>query len=313
MKITRYVALAVAVWLVSAIGAHSQTSSVFTLTPTVLSNGWRVGGTITTDGTVGTLAAANILDWNLNVVQTTDIAWTEKDSNDLNISGVFSDGKKITVATSPDGVLDGGTLYFGRGGAGGTIGTNAVLADFTQLGTNLGYVGGIAGWQDEIWGLNYVGLNQRNNSRYRAALAVAGQPNVFRITVPMISSSPLLMTMSGTLTTDGTIGALLPQNILAWSITARNKDITNYTKANSAMLATVGLSSDGTTMKVSHAGGQFQIGIAGARPTFVTIADFTDTTYPDGFANYYRGNYGAMGEKFPLTGPYAKTVTVAKK
>jgi hypothetical protein len=311
MKIFRYVA--VAVCLLGSIAAQSQTSVVFNLAPMALSNGWRVSGTITTDGAVGTLVAANILDWNLNVVQTTDLTWTEKDSNDLNISGVVSDGKRIAVVTSPDGILDGGTLYFGRGGGVGAIGTNAVLADFTQLSTNLGYVGGIAGWQDEIWGLNYVGLNQRNNSRYRAALAVSGQPNVFRITVPIISSSPLLMTMFGTITTDGTIGALLPQNIVAWNITARNQDITNYTRANSAVLSTIGLTSDGATIKVSHAGGQFKIGIGGMRPTFVTFADFTDPTYSDGFANYYRGNYGVMGEKFPLTGPYAKTFTVARK
>lgn len=311
MKVLRL--LAVLVCSLSAVVVHAQTSVVFNLAPMVLSNGWRVTGTITTDGTAGTLTAANILDWNFKVVQTTDFTWTEKDSNDLNISGVTTDGNKIFVATSPDGVLDGGTLYVGRGGSGGRIPTNAVMADFTQLGVNLGYVGGIAGWQDELGGLNYVGLNQRNNSKYRAALAVAGQPNVFRIMVPTLSSSPLLMTMFGTITTDGTIGALLPKNIIAWNITARNQDITNYSKANSTVLSTIGVSSDGTTIKVAHAGGQFTIGIGGMRPTFVTLADFTDPTYPDGFANYYMGNFGVMGEKFPLTGPKAKTYTVARK
>ena len=304
---------AVALCFLGAILMHAQTSVVFNLAPMVLSNGWRVTGTITTDGTTGTLTAANILDWNLKTVQTTDLTWTEKDSNDLNISGVTTDGKRILVATSPDGVLDGGTLYFGRGGTGGRIPTNAVLADFTQLSTNLGYLGGIAGWQDEIWGLNYVGLNQRNNSKYRAAMAVAGQPNVFRITVPILSSTPLLMTMFGTITTDGTIGTLQPQNIVAWNITSRNQDITNYSKANSGVLSTIGVTSDGTTIKVDHAGGQFTIGIGGMRPTFVTLADFTDPTYPDGFANYYRGNFGVMGDKFPLTGPRAKTYTIARK
>ena len=266
-----------------------------------------------TDGTVGALAPANILGWDLKVVQTTDFVWTEKDSSNMNISGVFTDGKKIMVATSPDGALDGGTLTFSRGGGGGRIATSAIIADFTQLSFNLGYPGGLAGWQDEIWGLNYVGLNQRNNSRYRAALAVPGQPNVFRVTVPIISTSPLLMTMFGTITSDGTIGALLPQNLLAWKITARNQDITNYTNANSTVLSANGLTSDGTTIKVDHAGGQFTIGIGGMRPTFVTIADFTDPAYPNGFANYYMGNFGVMGDKFPLVAPRAKTYTAAGK
>ncbi len=237
----------------------AQTSTALSLKPILLTNGWKVTGTITTDGTLGALTVANILDWNLKVVQTTDLTWTEKDSNDLNISGVVSDGTRIFVKTSQDGVLDGGALFFGRAGGAGGVGTNAVLADFTQLSVNLGYVGGIAGWQDEIWGLNYVGLNQRNNSRYRTALAVAGQANVFRITVPIISSAPLLMTMFGTIPTDGTIGSLLPQNIIAWNVSARNQDITTYTKANSSVMMATGVTSNGTAIRVSHAGGQFQM------------------------------------------------------
>jgi len=306
-----FVWLTLAVLLFVSLSASAQT--VFNVNPIVLTNGWKVTGTITTDGTVGTLTAANIVDWNLKVVQTTDFTWNEKDSNDLNISQVTTDGTKIFVATSPDGVLDGGTLFFGRGGGGGRIPTNAVMADFTQLSVNLGYVGGMSGWQDELGGLNYVGLNQRNHSRFRAAAAVAGQPNLFRITVPVISTTPLLMTMFGTITTDGTIGALAPQNILAWNITARNQDITYYTKANSAVLNATGVTSDGTIIRVAHAGGQFNIGIGGRRPTFVTIADFTDPTYPNGFANYYMGSFGEMGSKSPLVGPNAKTFNVAHK
>lgn len=310
MKGLKWAAVAVVFF---SIGAVAQTSTTLSLKPILLTNGWKVTGTITTDGTVGALSAANILDWKLKVVQTTDLTWTEKDSNDLNISGVVSDGTRIFVKTSPDGVQDGGTLFFGRAGGAGGVGTNAVLADFTQLSLNLGYVGGIAGWQDEIWGLNYVGLNQRNNSRYRTALAVAGQANVFRITVPIISSAPLLMTMFGTITTDGSIGSLLPQNIIAWNVTARNQDITTYTNANSSVMMVTGVTSNGTAIAVSHAGGQFQIGIPGIRPTFVTLADFTDPTYPDGFANYYRGNYGVMGDKSPLVAPTVKKYVVARK
>jgi hypothetical protein len=303
-----------AVFLLLTVASYSQTPTVFKLKPIPLSNGWRVTGTITTDGTVGALAATNIVDWNLKVVQTTDFVWTEKDSDALNISAVTSTGKKILVATSPDEYQDGGALYFSKPGGGfGTIGTNAVIADFTQLSTNLGFLGGIAGWQDEIWGLNYVGLNQRNNTQYPAASAVAGRLNVFRVNVPTISTAPLLMTMFGTITTDGTIGPLLPQNLVAWNVTARNLDIRYYTKANSTILSAMGVTSDGTLIKVDHAGGQFTIGISGPRPTFVAIADFTDPTYPNGYASYYTGNFGVMGDKFPLIGTRVKTYTVAKR
>jgi len=66
-------------------------------------------------------------------------------------------------------------------------------------------------------------------------------------------------------------------------------------------------------VKVDHAGGQFLIGIPGRRPTFVTLADFTDPSFPDGFANYYVGSFGVMGDKSPLVGSRAKTYTVTAK
>lgn len=53
------------------------------------------------------------------------------------------------------------------------------------------------------------------------------------------------------------------------------------------------------------------IGIGGRRPTYITLADFTDQTYPNGFANYYMGNFGVMGDKVPLVGTRVKTYTVA--
>jgi len=311
MKVARWF-IVVGLLLLSVI-TFAQTNTTYTLNGIKLTNGWTVTGTITTDGTVGTLAAANIVDWNLKVAQITDLVWTEKDSNDGNISGVSTDGTRVWVATSPDGVMDGGTLYFGRGGSGGRIPTSAIIADFTQLSVNMGYVGGLAGWQDELGGLNYVGLNRKNNTQYRVAMAVAGQPNVFRISVPTIMPAPLQMTMFGTFTTDGTVGPLLPRNIIAWKITARTQDITYYTKTNSVVLSAAGVTSDGTLMKVDRAGGQFTIGIGGRRPTFVTLADFTDPTYVNGFANYYMGNFGVMGDKSPLVGARALTYTVGRR
>ncbi len=300
-------------FLMLSIAASAVNPVVYTLKRITLTNGWQVTGTVTTDGAIGPLVAANIVDWNLKIVLTTDTAWTEKDSNDLNISGVSVQNGKMRVSTSPDGTLDGGALYFGRTQGTGSIATNAVIGDFTQLSSNLGFgYGGIAGWQDELAGLNYVGLNQRNNTQYRAASMLAGQRNVFRIDVPTLATSPTLMTMFGTITTDGTVGPLLPQNIVAWKITARNQDITYLTKLNSTVLSATGVSSNTVGIRVDHAGGQFVIGLGGSRPTFVTIADFTDPTFPDGFANYYTGNFGVMGDTSPLVSATARTFTVAR-
>ena len=288
------------VLLTVATMACAATPTVFNLIPINLSNGWSVSGTVTTDGTTGYLSPANILDWNLKIVQTTDMVWTQTNSNDLNISGISTDGRKIYVATSPDGVNDGGTLYFGRPGGRGQIPTNAYIADFTSLGYNLGYgMGGIAGWQDEIAGLNFVGLNQQYNKKYAAGLSMQGRPNVFVVTVPLINGNPL-MSMFGSITTDGTLGTLTPQNIKAWNITARTQNIYYMTRTNSSIMAAARVMSTGTTLKVDHIGGRFVIGVSGRRPTFVTVADFTNASYPNGFANYYVGNYGEMGLRSPL-------------
>ncbi len=286
--------------LTAATIANAGTPTVFNLIPLNLSNGWTVSGTVTTDGTTGYLSPANITAWNLKIVQTTDMVWTQTNSNDLNISGVSTDGRKLYVATSPDGVNDGGTLYFGRPGGRGQIPTNAYIADFTSLGYNLGYgMGGIAGWQDEIAGLNFVGLNQQYNTKYSAGLSMQARPNVFVVTVPIINGNPL-MTVFGSVTTDGKIGTLTPQNIKAWNITARTQNIYYMTNSNSSIMAAARVSSTGTQLKVDHVGGQFVIGVPGARPTFVTVADFTDPGYTNGFAEYYVGNYGVMGLKSPL-------------
>jgi hypothetical protein len=300
MRLVRNAFLLLSVGL--SVLAHAANPLMLNLRPVPLSNGWVISGTITTDGTVGILTAANIIDWNLQVTQTTDMVWTEKDSNALNISGVSSDGKYLSVLTFPNGFQDGGTLFVGRGGGGGGIATNAIVADFTQLSVNLGYVGGMAGWQDELLGLNFVGLNRPNHSNYKAALADPNLPNVFNIRVPQIYPPPFKVTMFGSLTTDGTVGSISPGNLIAWKITARMQQIDTYTPSTTQVMAANGVSFDGAKILVDRAGGQLQIGVPGARPTYVTLADFTDPTRPNGFANYYVGNYGVMGEKVRLIG-----------
>src|SRR5438045_9525657 len=101
MKGLKWVAVAVVFF---SIGAVAQTSTTLSLKPILLTNGWKVTGTITTDGTVGAMTAVNISNWNLKVVQTTDLTWTGKDSNDLNISGVNNAGTRIIVKITQAGV-----------------------------------------------------------------------------------------------------------------------------------------------------------------------------------------------------------------
>lgn len=309
MRITK---LLISALVLSLSVTASAAPLVLNLRAVNLSNHWQIRGTITTDGTVGPLTSANIIDWNIQLIQTTDLVWTETDSNALNISGVSSDGSNLLVTTFPNAFQDGGTLYVGRGGGGGTIPTNAIMADFTQLSRNLGYNGGMAGFQDEILGLNFVGLNQPSGRQYRAATVDPAKPNVFNIRVPQILPAPYKVTMFGTITTDGTVGPLQPANLIAWNITGRMQSGTTYTPASSAVLYMNNVSYDGAKMLVGRAGGQLVIGVGGARPTYVTVADFTNPQKPNGFANYYVGNFGLQGERFPLIGSGEQIYAVAK-
>jgi hypothetical protein len=280
--------------------AASAAPLVLTVKNLPLTNHWQISGTITTDGALGPLTAANIIDWNLKLIQTTDVVWTEKDSTALNTIAVSSDGNSLLVPTFPNGFSTGGTLVVSRGGGGGQIATSAIVADFTDLSRNLGYFGGMAGYQDELLGLNFVGLNQPNNRQYRAATIDPNKLDTFTIRVPQIFPPPFKVTLFGSITTDGTIGALAPSNLIAWNITGRMQNATTYTPASSAVLYANGISYDGTKLLVAHTGGQLVIGISGARPTYVTLADFTDPARPNGFANYYVGNFGLQGERSPL-------------
>lgn len=85
---TRRLLLILLLTLVS-VSAFSQTNpNLYTLRPVKLTNGWQVTGYITTDGTVGYLNSTNIVDWNLKVVQTTDVVWDQTNSSAANI-GAF--------------------------------------------------------------------------------------------------------------------------------------------------------------------------------------------------------------------------------
>jgi hypothetical protein len=86
----------------------------YQLSPLDLGSGFTISGNICTDGTTGPLSAAHVTGWDLVVTQISDIVYQK--SNTANLSSqVFSDGSRLLVPTSTDGVNDGGSLFF-RGG-----------------------------------------------------------------------------------------------------------------------------------------------------------------------------------------------------
>ena len=155
-------------------------------------------------------------------------------------------------------------------------------------------------------------MNRPGHGKYRAAVKDPTLPNVCNIRVPQIYPPPFRVTMFGTITTDGTIGLLSPANLIAWRITARMQQMDTYTTGMTQVMAASGVSYDGAQLLVDRAGGQLRIGIPGARPTYLTLADFTDPTRPNGYADYYVGNLGVQGEKTPLIRDGAQYHVVAK-
>lgn len=282
-----------------ALGAQATT---FTVTRGNLGDGYVISGTLETDGTTGALSSANLVRWNLTVTQTTDTVFDPTNSTADNISLVTSTGKKLLVATSPDGYTDGGLLAFGGAGPRGGIPATAIVADFGFSGLNLG--GGIAGWVSEL-GLNVVDLNQPDGTNYKAACVITGKPNVFRVLPVTISPAPTRLTLTGTITTDGTIGPLAPQNIVAWKLVGREQDSWNYTEKNSAVLALDGISTDGVLLTADSQTGILDIGVPSVNPsllgTSLKLVDFTDPGYPGGVSSYFRGNFGLQAARSPLT------------
>lgn len=286
-----------AFWL--AAGAASAT--VFTLAPVQLPGGTTLLGTVTTDGTLGPLSAANVVDWDVRLRQAQ--RWVFDPSHPgVWVSGVSvsADGRKMSVRTSPDGVNDGGLLAFGSFGPGPEYGVQ--VANFTGSYANGGVAFYLAGpvfeWQ---W------LSAPNGSRRVVAKAAPGS-SVFKL-VPV--DFPSGTVLSGTITTDGSTGAIGAAQITDWKISATETTEVRYTPANSSVLpSSAGLSTDGTTLSVARPGGYFGVGIAPrppARGQGAVPADFASATAPSGgqagYWNAYTVEYVGLrfkGQAWPI-------------
>lgn len=327
--------------LVLSAAAWSAHATSFKLVPLTLDNGYTVKGTIETDGTAGSLVAANIVNWNIQVTQTTDVVYTNAAftpgpneattvvvTGPPEVSGVSTNGKRIFVERSPDtaNFADGGSLLF-RGP--GLYEPNlAQVADFTYSSSWFypdSIIGGVGGWVTPIAGYAFAAPMTTSPcsaagvcSKYAAANAISGQANVFRLIPLTVQAANPLQTLSGTVTTDGTVGPLAAGNFTAWRITGRTQDIQTYTPANSVVRNVAYLSSDNVTLKLAgNPNGNLGILDIGTARTVnnpgisINLGDFTDPAmYPGGVASYSLGNFGLAASKTPLTA--RKTYVVAR-
>jgi hypothetical protein len=234
-------------------------------------------GTIVTDG-----ASANITDWRLNVSSFERLAhYTRANTpfrivSDVSVSG---DGRAMSVATSPDGVADGGSLGFRARNP--SVNWGVSLADFSSSappGGEAFYVAGAA--------FDFLPLDQPAGTSFLAAMASPSGGNLFDL-VPLTFSGGV--TLYGTILTSGRSGPLAADDVLAWDIFVDMVTTDVFDSSNSRLAASaLGLSPEGQ-LTVMNPGGylSFVKGIVGGHPYALQLADFTGT--PGGQAGYFQG------------------------
>jgi len=259
----------------------------FQIESIALPGGISIFGTLTTDGTIGPLTAANFTAWNVTVRQTTVYRFDPTNPGGAQASAVniSADGRRMTVKASPDGVRDGGILAFGSFGPGPEYGVQ--VANFT------GYYAGNGGMAFYLAGpaFEWAWFNAPNGSTRLVAKAPPGS-SVFTL-VPVVFASGA--TLTGRITTDGSVGPIGPAQLLDWRIAATSVSDTVYLKtadgSNSSVLpASNGFSTDGVTLSVARPGGYLGFGVPPAPPrrgAGAVLADFSGTAPRKGQAGYF--------------------------
>jgi hypothetical protein len=293
---TRHLIAAGAACFALANGAAE--ADVLAIKPIDFGAGMVATGTLTTSG-------GAITDWNLAVTTTTTLAQytpANSGSKTVNLVSVSANGQQLTVSTSPDSLnyLDGGALGFRSPNVFQDVGVT--LADFTALVSPGGEAQYMAGGVFDV-----TLLNQPDNIEYLAGTHAAGGGNVFQIKPLAFSGG---VTLTGTLTTDGTIGTLSAANIVDWNITAQQVTTDVFDASNSTLNAFgTQISADGRHVTVDVPDGylEFDKGPLGARKYALSLADFT--TNP-GTAGYYQGrlavttvDLAAGGASYEVTAP----------
>jgi hypothetical protein len=260
--------------------ATNVSGTSFRLTPVDLGGGYSITGSVTTDGTLGDLGPGNFTSWKITVRSLTEVFYTPANTPGAGLTDVFTDGQRMTVATSPDGLLDGGSLAFRAANPQAHFGV--IVADFGGAfiagGTAL-YVNG-ADFQ-------YLPLNQHNGLQYAVAQAQAPGSGVYNLRPINFGGG---VSLSGTLTTDGTLGALAAQNLTDWNIRLAEVATWSFTERNSDLFNTDGLTTDGHSIFVANPDGNWGFGRVPGRPggdaTFLQLADFSDPNLPGGQAAF---------------------------
>ncbi len=276
----------------------------FVIRPIFFENG--ADFSITATGTLGTAAGTSTInDWNLTVTTAERLAhYSRSNTRNFSAGGVRSDGQHLTVATSADGIDDGGSLFFRSPNP--FVDFGVAVADFTGANANGGQAFYLAGGA-----FDFLDLNQTPASEYTAADLDPSSGNLFDL-VPLTFSGGV--TLSGTILTDGTQGLLGLSNILAWDIYVDQLTQDVFNRSNSVLLADqVALSPDGLNLTVNNPEGflAFTKGNLGGRPHALQLADFSGQSPAGGQAGYFQGRLAVNTlDLLAPNGPWTVTGTV---
>lgn len=250
------------------LAAHAANATTYAVTPVDLGGGYTLSGRVQTNGATGQLTAGDIAGWSLTVTSVNDIIYTPANTHNIS-TGVFATANDLRVTTPSGGVTDGGALAF----RGGNYFRTAV-ADFTSGAGEASYVAGGA--------FDARPLSAQGGVDYIAAVGSAG---VFDL--KPIRFSPEVV-MSGTITTDGALGAA---KITDWAIRVRETRRWSFGPANSQVISALNLRADHDGLYVTPFDGDFNPGAlsfgrfsGGFDFSGVVLADFT--TDPGGYAGY---------------------------
>jgi hypothetical protein len=260
-----------------AFAAGTASALSLDIRPIDFGGGLTATGTITTDG-----FGANITDWRLSVSSFERLAHYTRANTPLGIVSdvsVSGDGQAMSVATSPDGVADGGALGFRARNP--SVNWGVSLADFSSNASPGGeafYIAGAA--------FDFLPLDQPAGTSYLMATANPSGGNLFDL-VPLTFSGGV--TLYGTILTTGRSGLLAPEDVLAWEIFVDMVTTDVFDSSNSRLAASgLGLSPDGELTVMNPDGYlTFIKGIAGGHVYALQLADFTGAR--GGQAGYYQG------------------------
>lgn len=158
--------------------ASPSQANVFDLVPLAFDNGVTMYGTLRTNGAIGAIRLADIIDWDIMVEQVTQDVFDKTNSTlQADLIGLSPDGKTLT-AENPDGFL-----AFSKGAVGGR--PHALqLADF---GTDSYF------YNQAVYSMGRQGLYTVDLHAARGPWAISGDAPIFAVPEPSALQIVLLM------------------------------------------------------------------------------------------------------------------------